>query len=78
MIDNWEKKIGGMKPSEFDPRDYKMQVTYGALDLPETYNSNAKYNVHNQGTYNLHQVMSEASYTFLRQRYNLQMFLRHI
>lgn len=52
MIDNWEKKIGGMKPSEFDPRDYKMQVTYGALDLPESYNSNVKYNVHNQGTYN--------------------------
>lgn len=51
-MNNWKKKVGGMKPSEFDPRDYKFKLTYSAMTLPETYNSGIKYNVHNQGKYN--------------------------
>ena len=50
MIANWKEKVGGMKESPVDPRDY--QVSYKAISLPEEYNTNPSNYIHNQGSYN--------------------------
>lgn len=52
MTNNWKDRVGGLKPSEFDPRDYKLPVTYSAVSLPEEFNSTITYNVHDQGKFN--------------------------
>ena len=50
MIANWKEKVGGMKESPVDPRDY--QVSYKAISLPEEYNTNPSNYIHDQGSYN--------------------------
>lgn len=61
-MSNWENRIGGFIPSEVDPRDYRLCVTYGTTNLPEEYNAKVRYNVHDQGSYNNCAAHSLSSY----------------
>lgn len=52
MIKDWQKLVGGIQPTTLDPRDYILKTTLKAEELPEEYNKNKKYYIHDQGTYN--------------------------
>lgn len=49
---DWKQRVGGFVQGESDPRDYKFQVKYGAISLPEEYNVDIQYNIHDQGEFN--------------------------
>ena len=51
-MNNWQKRVGGLKPKELDPRDYKYKSVYKSIDLPEEYNKDVIYYVHDQGEIN--------------------------
>lgn len=62
MIHDWKLRTGGYIGSKPDPRDYKLKLTYGSTPLPETFNTDVMYNVHDQGTYNNCAAHALASY----------------
>jgi hypothetical protein len=68
MSFNWKEKVGGLIQGKVDPRDYVFMTT--KISLPETYNENVMYNIHNQGSFNNCAAHALSSYVEILLRSN--------